>query len=158
VSRVLNGYFGKLVAAVTLYGGDVVKFAGDALLCVFDGRSHPLASDAENLKDELSLADIPPHLSIPGVASTKSIEEGCILKVIQIFFLRGKEELTGGSQLLALQAIRCGMHIQKYHGVFHSGIGFSLHIHAAVGVGTVTGYVLGDLTIVKHEFLYPIFK
>jgi class 3 adenylate cyclase len=30
-----NGYIGDLVAIVQSHGGDIVKFAGDALICVF---------------------------------------------------------------------------------------------------------------------------
>src|SRR5687768_11942057 len=32
LTRALNAYFGKLIDIITAYGGDVVKFAGDALL------------------------------------------------------------------------------------------------------------------------------
>ena len=32
---VVNGYLGQLVKIVYAYGGDVMKFAGDALVCVF---------------------------------------------------------------------------------------------------------------------------
>lgn len=32
LTRILNAYFGQLIAVVTSHGGDVVKFAGDALL------------------------------------------------------------------------------------------------------------------------------
>lgn len=35
LSRILNAYFGQLIELVTAYGGDVVKFAGDALLAVW---------------------------------------------------------------------------------------------------------------------------
>src|SRR5438067_2061942 len=32
LTRVLNAYFGRLIEIITGHGGDVVKFAGDALL------------------------------------------------------------------------------------------------------------------------------
>ena len=35
LSRLLNDYFGQLIALITEHGGDVVKFAGDALLAVW---------------------------------------------------------------------------------------------------------------------------
>lgn len=35
LSEVLNEYFGRLIDLITAYGGDVVKFAGDALLAVW---------------------------------------------------------------------------------------------------------------------------
>eukprot|EP01094_Clydonella_sp_ATCC50884_P019512 TRINITY_DN3829_c1_g1_i1.p1 TRINITY_DN3829_c1_g1~~TRINITY_DN3829_c1_g1_i1.p1 ORF type:complete len:2092 (-),score=644.58 TRINITY_DN3829_c1_g1_i1:41-5551(-) len=38
VCKHLNAYFGQLINAVTAHGGDVLKFAGDALICMF---GHP---------------------------------------------------------------------------------------------------------------------
>ena len=41
--RRLNGYFGSLIDVILAYGGDVLKFAGDALVVVFtevEGREH----------------------------------------------------------------------------------------------------------------------
>ncbi len=35
LTQVLNAYFGRLIDIITAYGGDVVKFAGDALLAIF---------------------------------------------------------------------------------------------------------------------------
>ena len=35
LQQVVNGYLGQLVKIVYMYGGDVMKFAGDALVCVF---------------------------------------------------------------------------------------------------------------------------
>ena len=69
------------MSAVTLYGGDVVKFAGDALICVFDGRAHPLPTVAAELKSELDFADLPPNVKVPGVTTNRTTEEACVLKV-----------------------------------------------------------------------------
>jgi len=41
LTRALNAYFGKLLDVITAHGGDVVKFAGDALLAVW-----PVVADA----------------------------------------------------------------------------------------------------------------
>ena len=35
LSQVLNSYFGAMIDLIHAYGGDVIKFAGDALLVVF---------------------------------------------------------------------------------------------------------------------------
>src|SRR5688572_22135592 len=35
LSRLLNSYFGQLIDLITEHGGDVVKFAGDALLALW---------------------------------------------------------------------------------------------------------------------------
>lgn len=53
----LNGYFGELIERITAAGGDVVTFAGDALLALFQGEV-----------DETSLA--------PSVRAAKACAEG----------------------------------------------------------------------------------
>ncbi|HET7088363.1 MAG TPA: adenylate/guanylate cyclase domain-containing protein, partial [Anaerolineae bacterium] len=42
VSRLLNDYFGQLIERVDAHGGDVVKFAGDALLALWPAVDEPL--------------------------------------------------------------------------------------------------------------------
>jgi class 3 adenylate cyclase len=44
ISTVVNDYLSRLLQIVTLYGGDVVKFAGDAVLIVWEGTNE----DVEN--------------------------------------------------------------------------------------------------------------
>lgn len=41
LSRVLNSYFGEMIHLIHSYGGDVIKFAGDALLVVFRNTQQP---------------------------------------------------------------------------------------------------------------------
>ena len=42
LSRVLNDYFGKLIDVVLEHGGDVIKFAGDALMAIWPSREGDL--------------------------------------------------------------------------------------------------------------------
>jgi class 3 adenylate cyclase/tetratricopeptide (TPR) repeat protein len=51
LARILNEYFGQLIDIVHGYGGDVVKFAGDAVIAVW-----PIVSDLE-MKESISRAD-----------------------------------------------------------------------------------------------------
>ena len=51
---VVNGYLGQLVKIVYAYGGDVMKFAGDALVCVF----LPSRLASIGVGRTLSLADV----------------------------------------------------------------------------------------------------
>lgn len=44
LTRILNAYFGHLVALITTHGGDVVKFAGDALLALWPATDEDLAT------------------------------------------------------------------------------------------------------------------
>ena len=55
VSNCLNKYFTKLVGTIHEYGGDVVKFAGDAVLCVWRpqmARTKRMATDSEFARDQ----------------------------------------------------------------------------------------------------------
>jgi len=47
LTRILNGYFGELIDAIAAAGGDILKFAGDALLAVWPGS--PGDGDLEGL-------------------------------------------------------------------------------------------------------------
>ena len=51
IANILNEYFGKLIDIVLVYGGDIVKFAGDAVIVVW-----PIAS-TEGTPDSVSATD-----------------------------------------------------------------------------------------------------
>lgn len=51
LTAALNRYFGELIQIVVRFGGDVLKFAGDALLATFDDRI-----DGANLHDATACA------------------------------------------------------------------------------------------------------
>lgn len=42
VSKHINGYFSKLIERIHHHGGDVLKFAGDALLCMFSHKEEDM--------------------------------------------------------------------------------------------------------------------
>ena len=44
INAALNGYLGKLIEMVIEHGGDVIKFAGDALICIWDGSGTGVSS------------------------------------------------------------------------------------------------------------------
>lgn len=46
INAALNGYLGKLIEMVLDHGGDVIKFAGDALICVWDATGVGLPTAA----------------------------------------------------------------------------------------------------------------
>ena len=56
LQQVVNGYLGQLVKIVYAYGGDVMKFAGDALVCVFQPNRQSGADRASNVADACSNA------------------------------------------------------------------------------------------------------
>ncbi|HVS31911.1 MAG TPA: adenylate/guanylate cyclase domain-containing protein [Thermoanaerobaculia bacterium] len=69
LTRILNAYFGRLIAVVTGHGGDVVKFAGDALLAFWpveddqaalDRAAHIAARCALQIQEAVTQFDAPP--------------------------------------------------------------------------------------------------
>nr|MBA3530658.1 adenylate/guanylate cyclase domain-containing protein [Ardenticatenales bacterium] len=47
LTNLLNAYFGQLVDLVMTHGGDVVKFAGDALVALWPASDEPLSTAAQ---------------------------------------------------------------------------------------------------------------
>ena len=45
LTRILNDYFGQLIALIEAYGGDIVKFAGDALLALWPALPEEAETD-----------------------------------------------------------------------------------------------------------------
>ncbi len=56
LSRTLNAYFGQLISLVTGYGGDVIKFAGDALLAIWPVNEQNKARDSSTRAAQCALA------------------------------------------------------------------------------------------------------
>ena len=60
VSKHINSYFASLIKAVSEHGGDVLKFAGDALICMWSGNNNNNLNndDNSNQTKELTLRAI----------------------------------------------------------------------------------------------------
>src|SRR6185436_18098667 len=52
LARILNEYFGQLINIIHDYGGDVVKFAGDAVIAVWNIVPDPAISDTVSRADQ----------------------------------------------------------------------------------------------------------
>ena len=52
LSRVLNTYFGQLIDLITAHGGDIVKFAGDALLALWPVETRIEANGSQSASPE----------------------------------------------------------------------------------------------------------
>jgi class 3 adenylate cyclase len=63
VSTHLNSYFGKLIEAVNGHGGDVLKFAGDALICMFGDKREAEPLDVLTVRATQCALQIQIHLS-----------------------------------------------------------------------------------------------
>lgn len=72
--RRLNGYFGSLIDVILAYGGDVLKFAGDALVVVFN--------EAEGQEHKAVLRAAACSLAIQkAVAAERESEDGLVLSL-----------------------------------------------------------------------------
>lgn len=54
LQQATNGYLGELVNLIYAYGGDVMKFAGDALVCVFQPKRYVTKGNGK----ELTISDV----------------------------------------------------------------------------------------------------
>ncbi len=52
IARILNEYFGQLIDIIHAYGGDVVKFAGDAVIAVWNIASSSGTADPVSRADQ----------------------------------------------------------------------------------------------------------
>lgn len=52
LTRCMNSYFAQVIDLVTLHGGDVSKFAGDAMLIVFAPTKEEIATAAANISND----------------------------------------------------------------------------------------------------------
>jgi class 3 adenylate cyclase/tetratricopeptide (TPR) repeat protein len=57
LARILNEYFGQLINIIHDYGGDVVKFAGDAVIAVWPVVSNSIPEEDSGVPDPISRAD-----------------------------------------------------------------------------------------------------
>jgi len=57
LARILNEYFGQLIDIIHSYGGDVVKFAGDAVIAVWSVVSNSIPEEGPRTVDPISRAD-----------------------------------------------------------------------------------------------------
>jgi class 3 adenylate cyclase/tetratricopeptide (TPR) repeat protein len=70
LTGVLNDYFGRLLGVVTGHGGDVVKFAGDALLAVW-----PVEDPDERMPEAAGLADAVGRAAQCGLAAQEALRD-----------------------------------------------------------------------------------
>src|SRR5512145_1836590 len=57
LARILNEYFGQLIDIIHDYGGDVVKFAGDAVIAVWPIKADDVAAGGTGADVPISRAD-----------------------------------------------------------------------------------------------------
>lgn len=93
LSRILNGYFGKLTSLITGHGGDVVNFAGDSLLAIwkFD-NDREAGSTLESVLHCAHQIQKELHGYETGVSAKLSMRMGIGLGETRAFYLGGVKD------------------------------------------------------------------
>ena len=147
VSKHINSYFASLIKAVSEHGGDVLKFAGDALICMWSGSMNNHSSNSSSASIP-SISTQYSHSSFSSIQYSQSIDD---------FTVQNDEQRAGGAAAaaapmmvmddltwLTLRAIQCGFDIQTRLDKYDSNEGFSLTLHIGVGSGELLSLWAGS--------------
>eukprot|EP00947_MAST-08B_sp_MAST-8B-sp1_P006298 g6298.t1 len=107
LTRILNAFYSQVIAVMQRCGGDVIKFAGDAVIATFSDRSSLVAG-----------AGAPPP---PAAASDKRVvvwAAHCAQEILSL--VQSYPEVLGADG----RSVKLGMHI---------GVGFGSTIHMLIG-------------------------
>lgn len=122
LSKTLNLYFGKMIDGIYKSSGDVLKFAGDALLFVFRAGTAQATQATGVAGDDDDAADGSPTETSTALAALQSREQ---------------EKVLGA---LVEQCLCCSLHLltdlDHYEG---------LRLHIGVGVGSISYLHVGGL-------------
>ena len=123
----------------------MLKFAGDALICMFTAENFqltPVDSSSSSAKGFLEFIEETPNENAdnPNPSAKKvtiQIPEELPAKQPAI------DEFSPRS--LALAAVQCAKDIQESLGEYDSNQGFKLSLHVGIGVGAVTAFHVGGV-------------
>lgn len=131
LSKIINSYFDLIVSEVMLYGGDILKFAGDAFFAEWR-VAEDSDNSSENEKTSNPLSDL--NASLVSINEI-NLDDTDLLPVTRC----------------VMMAAKCASSIVKKFSDYHvtSGDGHinseaMLNVHCGVGVGQVVGLHVGD--------------
>jgi class 3 adenylate cyclase len=131
LSKIINSYFDLIVSEVILYGGDILKFAGDAFFAEWR-VAEDLELRSEREKESNPLSDL--NASLASIIDIK-FDENDLFPLTRC----------------VLMAAKCASSIVKKFSDYHvtSGDGHAnseamLNVHCGVGVGPVVGLHVRD--------------
>jgi class 3 adenylate cyclase len=115
LQKATNGYMGRLVEAIYRYGGDIIKFAGDAIICVFLDQDFSLTTEH--------------FLTSPNATPTTTMNNN-----------QQQQPINGGVNLtnLAYNALHCALELRDI-------CTDSLTVHVALSCGEMCFGVLGGV-------------
>jgi class 3 adenylate cyclase len=159
LSKVINSYFDMIVSEVIQYGGDILKFAGDAFFAEWKVQEDDADDDGDN--DDLDDANGGALGSRNGKVKRKKKKNKNALAELNASLASITDLDFDGSvprlSLCVLSAARCGASIVKKFSDYHvtssaakgGGGGNTtteamLNVHCGVGVGSLIGLHVGD--------------
>ena len=123
LNRYVSGYFEQLIAAIQEHGGDIIKFAGDAMLVVWRVSEF-------NEYDEVA------------TSSMESLSRRSASKMNSLMF--GVVEVESLSTLV-LRAVSCMLYLHKRFNNQSMREDVVLRLHAGVGCGVLKSVFCGGV-------------
>ena len=142
LSKVINAYFRMIVDEVVLYGGDILKFAGDAFFAEWRIKSDADNLDTQRLKREQTLlpcfqqAVNPPKREYQSLSACVFAASMCAASIVEKY----SDFNVPHSRDLSIS-----------FGKEHQSDAM-LNVHCGIGVGTLVGLHVGDNTKTKGNF------
>ena len=141
VIRLLNHYFGRMIAVVERYNGIIVDFYGDSILVFFDGLATDVTQRAADaVKCAIEMQYQQEHFS-------KDMQE------------RGLPEIHMGIGIHTGEVVvgNIGTETRAKYGIVGSDVNITERIQATAGAGKIvisqqTYRLLGDRVIIKGDF------
>ena len=121
LSTILNNFFAEQITRISAHGGDVIKFAGDALIALWE----------QNRSDK---REVCPFLCLPYLFFITSLLNICLSACLSV--------CLSVCQLACLRAVICGDILQRDLARYTAD-GFALKIKVSLGYGTMFSFHLG---------------
>ena len=124
INSVVNQYFGAVVSCIEAHGGDVIKFAGDALIVEWATLTEPDRPGSE------------PGLDNPGARAEAGAEAESAVP---------SPSARSGHAALAGHAARCALALSQLEARHPAGMRGELALHTALACGTVAAMHVGGV-------------
>jgi len=154
LSQVLNVYFGYLIEIVQSYGGDVIKFSGDAVTILWpmaDLNDADAAEAAEALELATKAAEVASRAARGGkrmsaaAKATKAAAEAAMQAAREAAEVAVTEQEADAMCQAVLLACQCCLDLHARLHNFDTGTGNRLSLHIGVGAGTVSILQVGGI-------------
>lgn len=157
--KIINSYFRKMVDEVVRYGGDILKFAGDAFFAEWRvATEDEIDAERERLSKNHPLTNLrASFLSVNGEMERSMLEERSLAECVKA------ASLCAASMVELYSDFRVVVKSDELSVSFGSEqqgkLDAMLNVHCGVGVGTLVGLHVGDElqrgeNMARREFLF----